>query len=306
MCWSTAYKKESKQHPNYGKSMGMKAPQWWSNVCHPSAHTSSTNLRPKIIDHTFQPFLKRNQAIPSELTPDLLHRFSSHEGYRIFGDVLPFFSMLRTNQAHLRSMGQHFPSPSIDPGLSAQWPWSRTIVGVITNSDDRVPDILSSFGLNVGHRRVGARQGAIAKADPTEDVSFVVLSYDVGFEKPDRRIYDAAMWMLEETLAADAQNGNVASSDEFQKLYVGDEVLKDAVGASEAGWNSILLDRDGRLESRFDDEHEELVTVREQLEDGQEVDLKVIRDLRSLRFWEAKERSPSPAPVVEVAAAASG
>ena len=27
-----AFKKESIEHPNYGKAVGMKAPEWWSNV----------------------------------------------------------------------------------------------------------------------------------------------------------------------------------------------------------------------------------------------------------------------------------
>ncbi|KAF2097556.1 haloacid dehalogenase [Rhizodiscina lignyota] len=240
-----AFKDEAKQHPNYGKSVGMKPPQWWANI----------------ISKTFQPFLKPQQTLPSQLIPDLIHRFSSKDGYRIFEDVLPFFTMLRTNKEHLRSLDQHFPPPSIDPELSAQWPWQKTVVGIITNSDDRIPDILSSFGLNIGHRRVGARQGEIAKADIAEDVSFVVISYDAGFEKPDPRIFGAAVGMLEECLAAEAaRDGSVASSDGFEKLYVGDEVLKDAVGASKAGWDAILLDREGKFHNDFEKEKEAIIT----------------------------------------------
>jgi FMN phosphatase YigB (HAD superfamily) len=179
------------------------------------------------------------QSIPEEVVPKLLHRFTSNEGYTLYDDIRPLFAILRDARAHL----QQQPAPPPSTTASAQWPWARTIVGIITNSDDRVPDILRSFGLRVGPRRVGKRQGAMARADLDEDISFVVVSYDAGFEKPNHRIYDAAVWMLEECLAAEAKEGRDMSSEEFEKLMVGDDLEKDVNGPREAGWSALLLDR---------------------------------------------------------------
>lgn len=103
------------------------------------------------------------------------------------------------------------------------------MVGVVTNSDDRVPPILSSLGLSVGARMLPvseqlsqdnmqfqpAQSEGIADTTPVvlsapryldpstridEDIRFVVLSYDAGAEKPDPRIFQAAKDMLKLTL----------------------------------------------------------------------------------------------------------
>jgi hypothetical protein len=146
----------------------------------------------------------------------------------VFPDVGPFFKMLQDRAAG-RPLDRH-------------WPWNRTVVGVITNSDDRIPSILESFGLKVGPRRVGSADQRGKQATLEDDVSFVVLSYDVGFEKPDRRMFDSAVGMLQETLAGNQEG---LTADDFEKLYVGDEVEKDCVGAEAAGWSAMLLDREG-------------------------------------------------------------
>lgn len=128
----------------------------------------------------------------------------------------------------------------------AKWKWEKTVVGIITNSDDRVPSVLDSFGLKVGPRRVGSSHQQRALADPDDDVSFVVLSYDVGFEKPDRRMFDAAMKMAQETVIA-VSDDNDTSTQDFTRLYVGDSIGQDYIGAEEAGWNAVLVDRSERL-----------------------------------------------------------
>ena len=118
---------------------------------------------------------------------------------------------------------------------SSSWKWDKTIAGIITNSDDRVPSILNSFGLKVGPRRVGLsdqRWRDYASLKDDGDISFTVLSYDVGYEKPDRRIFDAAVDMLEETLADDQIALTV---DDFEQLYVGDDLEKDHEGAWSGG-----------------------------------------------------------------------
>lgn len=70
------------------------------------------------------------------------------------------------------------------------------------------------------------------------DVDFTVMSYDVGYEKPDKRIFDAA----DEVAAMTTKTS--ASEEEWRKVYIGDEYEKDVVGAIDAGWNAVLIDRD--------------------------------------------------------------
>ena len=60
--------------------------------------------------------------------PTLLHRFWSNEGYTLYPDVQPLIQKLQN----------HYKSTN-----------GQMAVGVITNSDPRVPDVLSSLGLRV-------------------------------------------------------------------------------------------------------------------------------------------------------------
>ena len=81
--------------------------------------------------------------------------------------------------------------------------------------------------------------------DGEYDIDFTVLSYDVGAEKPEGRIFAAA----EEMLAATLNDSLSSSSDtpppvsSFEKIYVGDDLQKDVFGAQDAGWSSVLLQR---------------------------------------------------------------
>ncbi len=114
-------------------------------------------------------------------------------------------------------------------------------LGIITNSDDRVLPVLSSLNTSVASRRYGSDAKAYPlpwQLNDNSDVQFVILSYDVGFEKPDRRIFDAAKEQVhaEENL-------------ECGYLHVGDDLEKDARGAEAAGWTGVLLDRDNQYEN---------------------------------------------------------
>lgn len=182
-----------------------------------------------MITGTFKPFLKPDQEVPQALVSELLTRYTTSEGYNMYPDVIPFFRMLK--------------SPSMQRTIHPPWKWEKTVVGIITNSDDRVSSILESFGLKVGPRRVDSSAERSADATVQDDVSFVVLSYDVGYEKPDRRIFEAATQMLKETLAEDGQGAEEQSIDDFEKLYVGDSLEKDYFGAEAAGWHAVFLDR---------------------------------------------------------------
>ncbi|KAF1830492.1 hypothetical protein BDW02DRAFT_572951 [Decorospora gaudefroyi] len=200
---------QSTQHPNYGKATGMGLEKWWS----------------QIIRNIFTPYLKRGQVFPEALTEELLRTWSSKEGYALYADVEPFFRRLRR--------------VGVGSGADLQGlPWHRTVVGVITNSDARVPSILSSFGLSVGPR---TNEDGAAEFREGSDISFVVLSYDVGFEKPHPQIFEAAVEMLRKELQGNEQGLTI---DDFEKLYVGDDLEKDYFGAEKAGWGSVLLRRE--------------------------------------------------------------
>ena len=123
--------------------------------------------------------------------------------------------------------------PSTAVGAAPQF-----AIGVITNSDDRVPSVLSSLGLEVGPRRYGF---GVESPDPhfnmEDDIDFVVMSYDVGYEKPSRDVFDAAKQLV------GSKWGDPDQEDRF--IHIGDDLKKDFEGAQRAGWESVLLDRKG-------------------------------------------------------------
>src|SRR3569833_2399422 len=223
----TAFKSQAKAYPNYGRSAGMGATRWWTHVCVPSKpnsgglpptpsrrdsrcpHTVPANRTEKVIQQTFQPLL----------APKLLHRFSSREGYAMDSQLLSWLRALKRSH--------HHPGGSHD----------GVIIGVITNSDDRVPEILSSFGLSVSPRRYGS-PAERKMADGRHDIDFHCMSYEVGFEKPDRRIFDAADELAREFFAAGSGEESAGSRDgpaPWIKVYVGDEGGGGGGGARGAG-----------------------------------------------------------------------
>lgn len=161
-----------------------------------------------------------DEKLLSTIAPELINRFNSKEGYEVFADAFDLVRDLAT--ARRRSAAP------------------KTVVGLITNSDDRVPDVLSSLGFRVNTRRLGEPDLQTAIEPP--DIDFTLMSYDVGHEKPHRRMFDAAKEMLASSRDLDL--------DEWNFLYVGDELEKDAFGAMDAGWDAVLVDRDSRYDAK--------------------------------------------------------
>ncbi|KAL7944380.1 hypothetical protein V8C42DRAFT_346131 [Trichoderma barbatum] len=206
----SAIKEEREQNPNYGKATGLGATKWWTNV----------------IRKTFTPLIRNGQALPPTLVPQLMHRFSSSEGYEAQRDLVPA----------MRAMRQQKLLQGFD----------RVVIGVVTNSDDRVPSILASFGLSVSPARYGSEDELAAVPEKQYDIDFHCMSYDVGVEKPDTRIFNAAELMLSRIIASRRGETPIeADLSSWQKVYVGDEYAKDVVGSADAGWNPVLLDGDG-------------------------------------------------------------
>ena len=59
---------------------------------------------------------------------------------------------------------------------------------------------------------------------------------DVGFEKPCREIFDAARTSIDSNQEHEAQG---------PFIHVGDDPAKDFDGAVQAGWDGLLIDREG-------------------------------------------------------------
>jgi putative hydrolase of the HAD superfamily len=85
-------------------------------------------------------------------------------------------------------------------------------LAVISNWDERLPRLLAALGID----------------DPFDAV---VISCDVGMEKPHRAIFDAAASALD--------------APPERLLHVGDRRIEDLEGARAAGWHALLLDRGG-------------------------------------------------------------
>jgi REG-2-like HAD superfamily hydrolase len=114
---------------------------------------------------------------------ELFHRFATPEAWEVFPEVPGVLAALR------------------DRGLR---------LGVVSNWDPRLPDLLESLGL-------------------AQSFDAIVYSSEVGVEKPDPRIFRSALDRLGVPPEA--------------ALHVGDGKVEDAEGAAAAGLHALLLDR---------------------------------------------------------------
>lgn len=217
--FKAAFRSQSKLHPNYGRASGMGAEKWWTNVSPPTQlPTNKQKLTPQRVIHETFHSLTPVRPLPASLAPSLLHRFSSAEGYALTDPALP--SLLRAART----------------ALAASTVVDKVVVGVITNSDDRVPSILSSLGLRTGPLRAGGLMDAHGGGEgPPWDVEFHCMSYDVGYAKPDGRIFEAAVGLAGKVVGGGGGEGG------WVKVYVGDDFGADVVGGLRAGWNVVLV-----------------------------------------------------------------
>jgi FMN phosphatase YigB (HAD superfamily) len=260
--FKSSFKQTSQKYPNYGKHTSGLTPETWWEI---------------IITSTFSPFLQQGQKIPPSLVKELHEHYSSNKGYKLFDDVRPFFNMLRDAKQQ-KQQQQH--------SASTTWPWDTTVVGIITNSDDRIASILSSFNLEIASRRYNTTTITSTSSDNTntpnkEDINFVLLSYDTSVEKPNPLIFSYAEQMLSSFLSSSTANqqGKQLQASDFEKLHVGDDLEKDYLGAREAGWGALLLLRRDQSTGQGI-QHVELTG-----EDGQKKSVDAVGSLLDVAGW---------------------
>lgn len=133
-------------------------------------------------------------------------------GYKLYPEVIPLLHAIRSPPQN--------------------WPYNSTTIGVITNSDPRVTSVLDSLTVEV-------RSCIPMIPDHYKDkalLDFVTLSYDVGCEKPDIGIFNAAKMVGH-------QRARGSGAGVWRYVHVGDDLVKDYQGAKSAGWKGILVDR---------------------------------------------------------------
>ncbi|EFR02707.1 hypothetical protein MGYG_05705 [Nannizzia gypsea CBS 118893] len=237
--FKVAYKQESALRPNYGRNTsGFGGPrEWWANVirgCFARIHIenesgggSGTGVA---------------REVPASLVADILQRFESKEGYALFEDVEVFFGRLKSWKKELQEKKK--------AGCLGNDDIHNVIIGVVSNSDDRVSPILRSLGLSVGNAWADSGEllprvpPSIPKGEPElNDVDFIVTSYEAREEKPHRHIFDIAKSRAKEHLLVTDPSCEV--DGDWRRIHIGDDYGDDYQGAINAGWESFLLLRDG-------------------------------------------------------------
>ncbi|KAL5343377.1 hypothetical protein BJX70DRAFT_167365 [Aspergillus crustosus] len=138
----SACKSLSASHPNYGRDLALRGEhagprQWWADVIRVSFSRA-------LADSHSNPNSSLNRSpdkgagaeIPDALVEDLLERFASARGYNLYEDVGPFFEHIR--QARFGEREKR-----------------KVVIGVVSNSDDRISSVLESLGVSVHDARAG-------------------------------------------------------------------------------------------------------------------------------------------------------
>lgn len=240
-----AFRAQSKKYPNYGRADVLRGAyngpqQWWGEVIR---GTFTRIIKEQNTDTSKQ---NRDETLPAGLEDALLKRFEGAQGYALYDDVAPFLARIRTIRH------------------AAPRPFNQVVLGVISNSDDRVPAVLKALGVRIGKTRAdqdreslalpgfeyrggGSRPGDERRfSDPDPDLDIVITSYEAGEEKPSRVIFDVARrqaGLLASACSTGPVSTDAEAEDNWVCVHVGDDYRKDYCGARDASWDSYLLPR---------------------------------------------------------------
>ncbi|OAX80713.1 hypothetical protein ACJ72_04952 [Emergomyces africanus] len=256
IAFRAAYKDESSRRPNFGrKVMGFGGPrEWWANVIR------GCFMRVVTHDAGDGGDIEGVVEIPEELVQRLLKRFESREAYLLYPDVEEFLARMRRwrqkKEEKKKEKRRLLDYEGEANGGVQQQGFERVIVGVISNSDDRIANILTSLGVRVGPLGWTTTTAAAAAAavpsvveiglggSSPPDIDFIVTSYEAGEEKPHRSIFEFAKERAKECLGRDASLTWMKDTN-WSHIHIGDHYENDYEGAINAGWDSFLLPRDG-------------------------------------------------------------
>ncbi|KAL5050504.1 hypothetical protein BDW71DRAFT_174066 [Aspergillus fruticulosus] len=239
--FSASYKALSASHPNYGRELALRGKyagprRWWEDVirgCFERALAENPTVN-----------LTGRNRVPDALVQDLLERFASARGYKLYDDVEPFLKEVRAQEMK-----------------TGQGKGRKVVIGVVSNSDDRISSVLESLGVSVRDARAGeekTRSGGDLpgfeeerekekttnppQSQKQKDIDFILTSYQVGAEKPDPLVWDVATrTALQLTSESDAEDDGAGG---WERIHIGDDYCKDYRGALDAGWGAYYLARD--------------------------------------------------------------
>ena len=142
-------------------------------------------------------------------------RMTRDQEERVFQRVYSIFGSHATYSAF----------PDARPFLN--WAHRRGIVcGVVSNADERYGDSI------------------LPMLDLADRLSFMVFSKEVGEEKPQKKIFEAAIHAAEPWLVKEKRWGEKAAPlIPSEVLHIGNDFDKDFLGAQEAGFQAVLIDR---------------------------------------------------------------
>ena len=249
--FKSAFKEQNRLFPNYGKRELPNPQVWWESL----------------VQKTFEPFVTDKAPLPSQTGQMLYEHFTSGDAYELFPDVQPFMELI----SELKRSYSDPDGPLV-------------LIGVISNSDPRVRNVLTSLGFRVGvsepvevdfidemkNNWEAAKQARITT--PVNDmynsgdhVNFMTTSYDAGDQKPEGKIFweaeklvrqltvsrtlkayeDPRSWEEAWSLIGKTMHAPTSSSRRTW-IHIGDDYEKDFLGAKEHGHEALLLDREGK------------------------------------------------------------
>ncbi|KAA1090956.1 hypothetical protein PGT21_019077 [Puccinia graminis f. sp. tritici] len=196
--FKTAFKKANQEFPNYGKNA------WVTDNQEKHVRMFPKDWWLKVVNGTFEDSLKTQDRRPSgpkiseidKISQLVYEEFLTNEDekiYKNYEDTLDFINYLLTEKI----------------GFS-----------ILTNSD---PKILNALPPSL-------RELLFSK-DQINSQFQAFTSWDIGFSKPDQRIWDSAISQL-----------NLNKSND-RLIHLGDDFQEDFLGAKSAGIGSIWLDR---------------------------------------------------------------
>ena len=140
------------------------------------------------------------------------------------------------------------PSCTIDSTASKAMTWQSTrqsrskhspdhLFGVLASCPILISEWVRNYLFNQPHLQISL-ESVLKSLGLRHYFQFIQLSYSLDLEKPDPRVFHAAMAKAKESLG----DTTLLASE---CLHVGDDYEKDVVGARTAGWNVLLVDRSG-------------------------------------------------------------